>query len=101
MVLVICAAAGLGNGSVFKIIPLVLSKEAGAAIGIVSCVGALGASFRHSCWDGRWVPLAAPPGLTPAWLFSPAVPGRERVFLSSPQFTHPLLRSKAGEKSCS
>ena len=41
-VLVICAAAGLGNGSVFKIIPLVLPKEAGAAIGIVSCVGALG-----------------------------------------------------------
>ena len=42
VVLVICAAAGLGNGSVFKIIPLVLPKEAGAAIGIVSCVGALG-----------------------------------------------------------
>ena len=42
VVLVICAAAGLGNGSVFKIIPLVLPKEAGAAIGIVSCLGALG-----------------------------------------------------------
>jgi NNP family nitrate/nitrite transporter-like MFS transporter len=42
VILVICAAAGLGNGSVFKIIPLVLSKEAGAAIGIVSCLGALG-----------------------------------------------------------
>jgi MFS transporter, NNP family, nitrate/nitrite transporter len=42
VVLVICAASGLGNGSVFKIIPLVLSKEAGAAIGIVSCIGALG-----------------------------------------------------------
>ena len=40
--LVIGAAAGLGNGSVFKIIPLVLTKEAGAAIGIVSCLGALG-----------------------------------------------------------
>ena len=42
VVLVICAASGLGNGSVFKIIPLVLAKEAGAAIGIVSCIGALG-----------------------------------------------------------
>jgi NNP family nitrate/nitrite transporter-like MFS transporter len=42
VILVICAAAGLGNGSVFKIIPLVLPKEAGAAIGIVSCLGALG-----------------------------------------------------------
>lgn len=42
MILVICAASGLGNGSVFKIIPQVLSKEAGAAIGIVSCLGALG-----------------------------------------------------------
>lgn len=42
VILIVCAAAGLGNGSVFKIIPLVLSKEAGAAIGIVSCLGALG-----------------------------------------------------------
>jgi MFS transporter, NNP family, nitrate/nitrite transporter len=42
VILVICGAAGLGNGSVFKIIPLVLAKEAGAAIGIVSCLGALG-----------------------------------------------------------
>jgi NNP family nitrate/nitrite transporter-like MFS transporter len=41
-ILVICAAAGLGNGSIFKIIPLVLTKEAGAAIGIISCLGALG-----------------------------------------------------------
>ena len=41
-VLAICAASGLGNGSVFKIIPLVLAKEAGAAIGVVSCIGALG-----------------------------------------------------------
>jgi NNP family nitrate/nitrite transporter-like MFS transporter len=44
-ILLICAAAGLGNGSVFKIIPRVLSKEAGAAIGIVSCLGALGGFF--------------------------------------------------------
>jgi len=41
----ICAAAGLGNGSIFKIIPHVLPKEAGAAIGIVSCLGALGGFF--------------------------------------------------------
>ncbi|MDD5262734.1 MAG: MFS transporter, partial [Methylacidiphilales bacterium] len=42
VILVICAAAGLGNGSVFKMIPNVLPNEAAAAIGIVSCVGALG-----------------------------------------------------------
>lgn len=42
IILIICAASGLGNGSVFKIIPFVLPKEAGAAIGIVSCLGALG-----------------------------------------------------------
>ncbi|MFA7342704.1 MAG: nitrate/nitrite transporter [Terrimicrobiaceae bacterium] len=42
VILGICAASGLGNGSVFKIIPQVLPREAGAAIGIVSCIGALG-----------------------------------------------------------
>lgn len=42
VILVICGAAGLGNGSIFKIIPMVLPKEAGAAIGIISCLGALG-----------------------------------------------------------
>lgn len=42
VILIICAAAGLGNGSIFKIIPLVLTNEAGAAIGIISCIGALG-----------------------------------------------------------
>lgn len=42
VILILCAAAGLGNGSVFKIIPHVLAKEAAAAIGIVSCIGALG-----------------------------------------------------------
>jgi len=41
-ILIICAAAGLGNGSVFKIIPVVVPKEAAAAIGIVSCIGAFG-----------------------------------------------------------
>lgn len=42
VILIICAAAGLGNGSIFKIIPMVLPKEAGPAIGVVSCLGALG-----------------------------------------------------------
>jgi MFS transporter, NNP family, nitrate/nitrite transporter len=45
VILLICTASGLGNGSVFKIIPTVLSKDAGAAIGIVSCIGALGGFF--------------------------------------------------------
>jgi NNP family nitrate/nitrite transporter-like MFS transporter len=40
--LVVCAAAGLGNGSIFKAIPVVLPKDAGAAIGIISCIGAFG-----------------------------------------------------------
>src|SRR5690606_23477743 len=44
-ILLICAAAALGDGSVFKIIPQVLPKEAGAVIGIVSCLGALGGFF--------------------------------------------------------
>ena len=77
VVLVICAASGLGNGSVFKIIPLVLPKEAGAAIGIVSCLGALG--WLRSTTPARMddgSPLAAPPGLTPAMaLICSAVPG--------------------------
>jgi len=45
MIMIICAASGLGNGSVFKIIPSVNAKEAGAVIGVVSCVGALGGFF--------------------------------------------------------
>lgn len=44
-IMVICAASGLGNGSVFKIIPTVNPKEAGAVIGFVSCLGALGGFF--------------------------------------------------------
>jgi MFS transporter, NNP family, nitrate/nitrite transporter len=44
-VLVICGASGFGNGSVFKIIPSVNSKEAGPMIGIVSCIGAFGGFF--------------------------------------------------------
>ncbi len=44
-ILVICAASGFGNGTVFKMIPIVNPKEAGAVIGIVSCLGALGGFF--------------------------------------------------------
>lgn len=44
-IMLICAASGLGNGSVFKIIPSVNAREAGAIIGVVSCVGALGGFF--------------------------------------------------------
>ncbi len=44
-IMVLCAAAGLGNGSIFKIIPSVMGAEAGAVIGFVSCVGALGGFF--------------------------------------------------------
>jgi NNP family nitrate/nitrite transporter-like MFS transporter len=44
-ILVICTASGFGNGTVFKIIPVVNPKEAGAVIGIVSCLGALGGFF--------------------------------------------------------
>lgn len=45
VILIICGAAGLGNGSLFKAIALVLPKDAGPAIGFVSCVGALGGFF--------------------------------------------------------
>jgi NNP family nitrate/nitrite transporter-like MFS transporter len=41
-ILIICVAAGLGNGSIFKMIPLVNPREASAMIGIVSCLGAFG-----------------------------------------------------------
>ena len=39
-ILLICIAAGIGNGSIFKMIPLAMPKEMSAAIGIVSCIGA-------------------------------------------------------------
>jgi nitrate/nitrite transporter NarK len=52
---IICAASRFGNGSVFKIIPGIKPKEAGPMIGVVSCVGALGASFPPfllgACFD--------------------------------------------------
>ena len=44
-IMILCAAAGLGNGSIFKIIPTVMGAEAGAVIGFVSCLGALGGFF--------------------------------------------------------
>lgn len=44
-IMILCAAAGLGNGSIFKIIPSVMGAEAGAVIGFVSCLGALGGFF--------------------------------------------------------
>lgn len=44
-IMILCAAAGLGNGSVFKIIPTVMGVDAGAVIGFVSCLGALGGFF--------------------------------------------------------
>lgn len=44
-IMILCAAAGLGNGSIFKIIPTVMGAEAGPVIGFVSCLGALGGFF--------------------------------------------------------
>lgn len=44
-IMILCAAAGLGNGSTFKIIPSVDAAEAGPMMGIVSCLGALGGFF--------------------------------------------------------
>jgi len=62
-ILVICAASGFGNGSVFKIIPVVNPKEAGAVIGIVSCLGAFGGFvppiFLGWCIDRFGTPVAA------------------------------------------
>lgn len=43
LILIVCGAAGIGNGSIFKMIPRLLpSTEAAAGIGIVSCLGAIG-----------------------------------------------------------
>lgn len=44
-IMILCAAAGLGNGSIFKIISSVMGAEAGPTIGFVSCLGALGGFF--------------------------------------------------------
>ena len=44
-IMILCGAAGLGNGSTFKIIPSVNPTEAGPTMGVVSCLGALGGFF--------------------------------------------------------
>ena len=44
-ILILCGAAGLGNGSIFKIVPAIMGAKAGPVIGIVSCLGALGGFF--------------------------------------------------------
>src|SRR5699024_7050729 len=44
-VLLISLTAGIGNGVVFKLVPLYLSKQAGIANGIVSMMGGLGGFF--------------------------------------------------------
>lgn len=44
-ILILCGAAGLGNGSTFKIVSATMGAKAGPAIGVVSCLGALGGFF--------------------------------------------------------
>lgn len=44
-ILILCGAAGLGNGSIFKIVPAIMGAKTGPVIGIVSCLGALGGFF--------------------------------------------------------
>jgi len=43
--LVIAACAGIGNGAIFKLVPLYFSKQAGIVNGIVSAMGGLGGFF--------------------------------------------------------
>ncbi|EMT51483.1 nitrite extrusion protein [Brevibacillus borstelensis AK1] len=43
--LVIAACAGIGNGAVFKLVPMYFSKQAGIVNGIVSAMGGLGGFF--------------------------------------------------------
>ena len=43
--LLIAAAAGIGNGVIFKLVPLYFNKQAGIANGIVSMMGGLGGFF--------------------------------------------------------
>jgi NNP family nitrate/nitrite transporter-like MFS transporter len=70
-VLVVCVAAGIGNGSIFKMIPLVNPREASAMIGIVSCLGAFGgfvpplllgycfSAFGSPAWAYTWMAVFA------------------------------------------
>jgi len=44
-VLTVALCAGLGNGAVFKMVPLYFSKQAGVVNGIVSAMGGLGGFF--------------------------------------------------------
>lgn len=92
VILVICAAAGLGNSTIFKIIPLVLSKEAGAAIGIVSCLGGTG-RLCSSTPAGIDDELSRQPclGLHRYGSLRHDMPSRECPVLPSLQFTIPLL----------
>lgn len=43
--LTIALCAGLGNGTIFKLVPLYFSKQAGIANGIISALGGLGGFF--------------------------------------------------------
>ncbi|ARD48685.1 nitrate/nitrite transporter [Sporosarcina sp. P33] len=43
--IMIAAAAGIGNGVIFKLVPLYFSKQAGTVNGIVSMMGGLGGFF--------------------------------------------------------
>lgn len=43
--ILIAAAAGIGNGVIFKLVPLYFSKQAGTVNGIVSMMGGLGGFF--------------------------------------------------------
>src|SRR5690606_3578343 len=43
--LAIAVTAGIGNGTVFKLVPLYFSKQAGIVNGIVSAMGGLGGFF--------------------------------------------------------
>ncbi len=44
-VLTIALAAGIGNGTIFKLVPMYFSKQAGIVNGIVSAMGGLGGFF--------------------------------------------------------
>jgi len=43
--LTVAACAGVGNGTIFKLVPLYFSKQAGIANGIISAMGGLGGFF--------------------------------------------------------
>lgn len=47
--LAIAFSAGIGNGVIFKLVPLYFNKQAGVANGIVSMMGGLGGFFLPLC----------------------------------------------------